>query len=273
MDLLDAHDQCSQTLTEPNVHAVRLAARHLQPVLLVWRTRSPEDRSVARAVKQVRQVLATTTNLRELQVFRLAVASLQAPPSLKRVLDRASAGQERALVARTAARLRKLDRKSLIRIAAQGWSHSPASADRRALQRALAGRRSRLMERIAELRATDPKTVHRVRIALKRYRYLVDLFAAYLPATVSAQLHRLERLQRRLGQWHDEWVLSDRLLSEATQVPPALHRKCLEQATTKATWCAAEQHRLCTALHRLRMTLKRYGPLVNEPRPARSGRC
>lgn len=250
LDLLAAHDQCMEGLTEPNVHAVRVAARHLQPILTVLHSLMPGERIVRRAERQVRLVLRSTTALREVQMLRKSLADLATPTALRRALDHDLTGQESTLAVRTHARLHEVDHEALIRLAARRWPGITEATARRALDRAVAKRRKRLLQAVTSLRANEPQTLHRARIALKRYRYLVTLFAPLLPSAAAGGSGRLEQLQARLGLWHDEWVLSDRLLAVANGMPTVAHRRCLELATAKATWCTAEQRRLCALLHR-----------------------
>ncbi|WP_376794642.1 CHAD domain-containing protein [Thermogemmatispora sp.] len=48
---------------------------------------------------------------------------------------------------------------------------------------------------------------HHLRIAIKRLRYTLELFAEVLPAGCQAALTELERLQEELGKLHDQDVL------------------------------------------------------------------
>ncbi len=251
LDMLHTHELCLHALSEPDVHALRLAARHLQPLLQVLHVELPKDRMLAKAIDQVRAVLHHTSALREHQVYRLAVLGLQASAPLRNMLERAAVRKERSAAERLHKQLRKFDRERLVRLAARVWPRTSPAADRRALQRAVMQRRSHMHQRIAALSAEDPNALHKARVAVKRYRYMVETFAPYLPDMKSAQRTALKRHQAQLGRWHDERIMADRLLSEADQLPPAQRRACLELATDKATWCAQEQERLCASLRRV----------------------
>lgn len=75
----------------------------------------------------------------------------------------------------------------------------------------------------------DPEVAHELRIAAKKLRYTLELFAPLLPAGVEQEVAHLKDLQDLLGTMHDRDVLADLLAWERTQ---ALERQLhlLEQA-------------------------------------------
>jgi hypothetical protein len=59
----------------------------------------------------------------------------------------------------------------------------------------------------AALHADDSSALHRLRIAVKRLRYTLEIFADVLPETCRSFLPQLERLQDELGALHDSDLL------------------------------------------------------------------
>lgn len=236
LDLLFCHEGCIHAPTGTEVHAVRLAARHLQPLLQLLKVLVPGDRMIARATEQVRGVLHHTSAARETHVYRKAVGMLPVPAALRNALGRAALRKELSAAEAMRKRLGRLDREGLVRLAARTWPRTTPAAYRRALKRAVAQGWERLQRRIAELRAGEAKALHKARVALKRFRYLVDAFAPYLPDMHPGRRTALKRYQARLGRWHDEQILADRLRVAARRVPPRHRQRCLQLAKAKAIW-------------------------------------
>lgn len=68
--------------------------------------------------------------------------------------------------------------------------------------------------------------IHRVRIAAKKLRYLLEVVAPYLDESASLLVKRLRSLQDRLGDFHDDTVL-DGVLGEAIDEAVERERKLL----------------------------------------------
>src|SRR2546428_579492 len=65
---------------------------------------------------------------------------------------------------------------------------------------------------LGEVRNCAAPAVHRVRLAGKRFRYLIEVVNAFgVPGSVET-LGWLRRLQRRLGNWHDVEVLEQMMI-------------------------------------------------------------
>jgi CHAD domain-containing protein len=107
---------------------------------------------------------------------------------------------------------------------------------RRAVDRA---RRDVLRQRTA--RTDDPKALHRLRIAYKRLRYVIETFAEALPSDLAGLAQPAARFQGRLGDLHDvdvaiAAVRRARALPESSRrdLLAALARARLERLSTYA---------------------------------------
>jgi CHAD domain-containing protein len=80
------------------------------------------------------------------------------------------------------------------------------------MRRRLKKKLARVMPQLKSFdEATDPATIHRLRIALKKLRYDVELLEAAFPAYAGLALSVLAPLQGELGLVHDEDVRSELL--------------------------------------------------------------
>ena len=204
-ELLGACDRCAVEAREPDVHAVRLAARHLQAVVHLLGAMHP-DVELHPFRKSLRRILKSTGELRDLQ---LHLAFLTAHPPATRwqrnLYTHLAAEQENAqrLVQRS---LGRIDRAALLATAACAWPPPPPGRVRTAARAALRERSAKLLRRVRALRTNERSTLHRARIALKRYRSLRVLLADDQDQREARSLRSLKRLLDRLGEWHDRSV-------------------------------------------------------------------
>ena len=103
--------------------------------------------------------------------------------------------------------------------------------------------------------STDPATIHRLRIALKKLRYDVELLAPAFPAYAGLALSVLTPLQSELGSVHDKDVRME-LLKRFLAKAPEQHGDELaaligdvlesresevEAVSTKTAWLVSEK--------------------------------
>ena len=156
--------------------------------------------------------------------------------------------EERSMMKHTAGRLARIDLAVLMDLGARSWEPRSTADARRALQHALRHRSGRLHAMAGKLHPDDPRSLHKARIALKRYRYLVEAFAAYLPPIVLSKRVPLKRIQQRLGRWLDERVLAEWLLHNGARLTGNWAQRCGEMADARIRWCTIEQERLISRL-------------------------
>jgi CHAD domain-containing protein len=70
---------------------------------------------------------------------------------------------------------------------------------------------ARVVDRRAQMDATDVKTIHRTRVAFKRFRYMVEALQPLLPSITRARLRAMHSFQRVLGDLQDTEVFLDRV--------------------------------------------------------------
>ncbi len=77
--------------------------------------------------------------------------------------------------------------------------------------KSLLGAVNQAFTEVAKLRdrchGDDLQTIHRLRIAFKRYRYMIELLQPLIPTVTSRELKHLRAAQNRLGEIQDADVL------------------------------------------------------------------
>jgi CHAD domain-containing protein len=208
--------QCSRDPRRGPVHELRVVTRRVLAALALLEPRLPAD-ILKKARKELKQQLRVTSKLRDLQVQRALLAEFTAHQrelrSFRRHLGRrerdASRGVARKLSHRHRTRVLALKPAllALVRAADSGGS----SEMRRALQKAFVR-----MEHLRR-RAQDARQLHRLRVALKRYRYMRDAWLGQ-GGEVEPFTH-LRAAQKCLGEWHDLMLLEARLRRFARRHP------------------------------------------------------
>ena len=212
---------------DESVHDIRTSARRLLAVLAALEP-FVKGKASRRLSRRADTVLDRSGALRDLGVqldILPTVRSSSAGPALRRLRKRLSQKH-----ARQARKLRKRlrredvgrvrgDVRRLLRRSRRAKATSKASAaDRAALQ---PGRQAFARLRKSRL-AVDPTelvTIHRMRIALKEFRYLMEAMGPLAPA-VGKRLESLHKLQTTMGDLHDLEVLSSRIARHVAKLGP-----------------------------------------------------
>jgi len=212
------------------VHEMRVAARHLDVLLRMfrgfgpgWAVRSrPRIRALIKALGAVRDCDVQLAFLESRQPERASLA-----PVRERLTKQHARARERLL--------RMLDSPP-VRAWTQDWQQQlraapPGSARAQRSRTAVVARglireRARaLRKRVAKLaKSQDAESFHEVRIRAKRLRYAVDAFAGLYGEAAESYMRALARLQNVLGDYHDatvrEQYFAD-LVSRGPRLPSA----------------------------------------------------
>jgi CHAD domain-containing protein len=217
------------------LHQARVASRRLRELIPVLQLESGTARKLGRRLRKVTTRLGT---VRELDVLRLLIDELHVSrPRSSAALGRVGMtvskardeARKRLLAHLPTAEMRRLARK-LDRIAAElqhAESASSKTAARRwrwAVDARVARRASRLSSAVADAGALYlPERLHAVRIAVKKLRYAVELWAEAAIEPARADLRVLKRGQALLGRMRDLQVLVDRVRrTQASLTPPSV---------------------------------------------------
>jgi CHAD domain-containing protein len=249
-DLIDARDQCVQVITEPDLHALRLAARRLGALLDVCDEIAPDDPVLGQVRAALRELLDLTGPLRDVQLRSLAIEGAVDDAVLRAALLRTCAREQARKQKSVAPRLARLDLACVRQLVDVAWDDTAPDVVRGALRRAIRNRRKKLRKRIATVSPDDADSVHKARIALKRYGYLLRAVAPSAGQSIRARSGPVARLQRRLGSWHDARVMDDWLRDQARKKTMSRWRAALHQVREQFAWCDEEQVLLVARLQR-----------------------
>jgi len=198
------------------VHDLRTASRRLVSVL-----ESVDavvgGKAVRRMSKRVNRVLDRLGTLRDLAVGRDTLARVvrnRRPPGIrtfKRRLERdyrrSVRGSRRELGREDLRELRK-ERKRIEWRILRARLRAGGKSSRERLLRAARAAFERLREKRAAVDPGQVQTLHQTRIALKKFRYLLEAIAPVLPEGSASALETLHALQTTMGDLHDVEVLS-----------------------------------------------------------------
>jgi CHAD domain-containing protein len=213
------------------VHRARAASRRLRELLPVLQL---DGDQAFKLTRQLRKVTRRLGSVREADVMLLLIDELHDSgrfhePALARVRtsERKARDQVRAALPgkSAAADLRRLARK-LERVADELHGHEDArtrSAWRWALDARVSRRAAALREAIDVAGAVYlQERLHRVRIAVKKLRYGLELQAEAAGVKTTPDLRALKGMQNLLGRLHDLQVLIDRVRQVQASLTPDL---------------------------------------------------
>ena len=220
----------------PPLHEMRVAARHIDVLLRVFRGYGPAWAVLSRG--RVRGLIKALGAVRDCDVHLAFLDKALAP----------LAPEQRAAFEPVRARLASQQQKARARLlsgaglatAYRHWSSEwrehlraagPGSARaQRKLTAVVARELIREQARALRKRArrldenSPPDEYHEVRIRAKRLRYTLDAFASLYGDAAQAYIRALAKLQTVLGEYHDSTVREQRfteLVARAPRLPPS----------------------------------------------------
>jgi len=232
--------QCQKKFSRKAVHDLRVETRRLLAMLEFLEALHFKD-SPEKTAKMLKKRLDALDNLRDTQVQLSLLKPLWTDFPEARPLKKSLQRCERRLIKRgprklkgrngLAKRLKDLEKElcgSGLALPTSATDDPGLAALRNCFQRAVALRR--------RIRRNNPATIHKMRVAFKRFRYLSELLQPLLPQITPEQLRRMRKYQGLAGDIQDLEVLLARLkclVDEKKLSEPAVKRLRLELQARK----------------------------------------
>lgn len=209
--LLKQLGRCRRRCPEPAVHDLRVATRRCMAAIDLLMS-VPVSPGAGKARQQLKKLLKFMGPLRDTQVQILLVRKeMDRFPELEPLLTILLLREQRYLK-RISSRMGTVQ----LRVLRQGISSGMKDLQRLmrmsairpvlglALQGALGGEFIQVVELRHHLNRLDPATIHRMRVAFKRFRYAIEI----LRPDIEARVHdEMNAFQTRMGDIHDLEVL------------------------------------------------------------------
>jgi len=215
------------------LHRTRVASRRLRELLPILQLDNQLTRKLGRRLRDVTRRLGI---VRELDVLLLVLEDLResgrysegaVAPVMRAIAVEHEDARKRLRAKLSTTELRKLAGKLddvSVRLEAAGstFDRRHEKAWRWALEARIASRAERLDRAMRAAGAVYlPERLHAVRIAVKKFRYALELRARAADTKGDADLRALKRAQDALGRMHDLQVLIDRVRQvQAALTPP-----------------------------------------------------
>ena len=234
--------RCRRRFSGKSVHRFRVESRRLLSTLSVMAAITP-GKPLKAAIRGVKKRLRFFASLRDTHVQLLAVGDLERKFPELEDFRRALAKREKRLTKRVA---QKLKHTGLHGVA------KPIKAVRRELRSLMRNRRrnendmgavadaldetfNTVTKRLHAIDSTNPVTIHRTRIAFKKFRYMMEALQPVLPGVNDRLIRRMQEYQSRMGDIQDATVLRSNLekflgqhgrrATDATRICPQLERR------------------------------------------------
>lgn len=209
--------QCQAELTEEAIHDARVEARRLLSSVELLAGFIPAA-LVKRLERGIKRQLDVFGGLRDTQVqLRLAAEMRQSFPAARPFCAYLRRREER-LIKSTRREVKRIKVRRLGKLLAACRAEAEARRKKCAPEKAVARLlRSvgRAFARASQLRARiDPRdtaTIHRTRVAFKKFRYMVETLMGFLPAPDRAYREAMHHYQTMMGDIQDAEVLQQTL--------------------------------------------------------------
>lgn len=219
---------CRRAFSEEAVHDLRVATRRLLALVDLIRAVRPHPR-LQKIRKALKGQMDEFDALRDTQVMLAEVsetlASLPELKSLQQILQR----RERRLLREAEEFIEALKPAGIARrlekTRAEIAAADPGPAFDEAVLRAVDEAYATVLQRYAWIDPAQPATIHRTRIAFKRFRYMVEIVHPLLEDFPPARFKQMHDYQSVMGEIQDAEVFLFTLeeLTE-TEVPDAVRR-------------------------------------------------
>ncbi|HEV8376026.1 MAG TPA: CHAD domain-containing protein [Candidatus Polarisedimenticolia bacterium] len=224
-DMIEQRRQVRKSPEAEKVHDLRVAAHRLGAVIRFMEPKLPAKRAraVRRRSRRIRRVLGTLRNA-DVTADLVARLSRSLPPAEKAAIHPllVRLRSEAAVLRRGASRSGKFPvlgiRKRIERLLASAPRRGQRSLDSR-VDAILFERISKFERNLRKSANGDAQSMHRVRIAVKRYRYTLELLERAGRPQPENALREAKQLQKVLGRLHDLDVLLGLLRKSKSGTP------------------------------------------------------
>ncbi len=200
--------------TEPGIHDLRVATRRLLAVLDIADAVLPGEVS-SRSRRMLRRYLKSFSPLRDCHVRILLLRGLTRRFTVARPLLREAMVLEKSLVRSAGHAIIRFDAAGFGReisgiisaLASLEDTRARASAAGTVLAGVAAAKYMRVAARVTHLSPGDTKTIHRLRVSFKDFRYTMEALRGVFPAGGNAPLKRMNAFQDMMGEIQDVEVL------------------------------------------------------------------
>jgi CHAD domain-containing protein len=258
--------RCQQKFSPSAVHESRVQTRRLLALAQLLQPFLPAGH-VRKAEAALKRHLDTFDDLRDTQMQRLAVAKMRAEFGAARAFYEYLEDREARFTRRSRKRIKRIKSKHLqelfsaCRQDVKKWRGlcSVARANRMlvtAINRAF-GQARKLRDKID---GHDTASIHRTRVAFKKFRYMVENLASGLPFASERRLAAMHDYQAMMGDIQDAEVLLrtlDKFLRKQTAEAPEARR-------FRAEW-VRRRHRLVVAYLHAAGELDDFWPTAGPP--------
>ena len=222
----DQYRRCSKHCSEEAVHELRVSIRRLLAQLILVEEVLPGS-ALSKLRKALKRQFKEFGELRDVHVQRQAIGRLLARYPALVLLDLHLLRCERRLVKEAARSLKTAREKKLLSWIRRVREGLLQDADDEAAQRRMLARImdattaafDKVIERLFKASEAEPETIHCVRLAYKKFRYMVEALSPTWTGYSPKQLRRMAYYQRRLGRIQDAEVLRTTLIGFAKRNP------------------------------------------------------
>lgn len=234
--------RCRKKFSKKSVHQFRVESRRLLSTMSILAAVMPGKplKAASRALKKRLRIFA---RLRDTHVQLQAVEELEPDfPELK-AFRRALTKRKRRLTQCVVRKfkhtgLRKVAQpiaaiRNKLRLLVQ--DHEREKRNPRAVEETREEAFARVAERFRAIDPADPVTIHRTRVAFKKFRYMMEALQPILPGVNDRMIERMHEYQSRMGDIQDATVLRSSLekflrkhqgrVADATRIRAKLERR------------------------------------------------
>jgi len=236
--------RCQERFSEEAIHQSRVETRRLlSSVDLLGSLVSV--RHLEKAQHALKRHLDALDDLRDTQVQLVTVGKMLRVFPAARPFHAFLLKREKRFTRKTRKRIKQLQHRHLGRLIAACRDDVKAHLEDRppqrvaeVLLRSVDRAFTRTRQRWTHVRPEDTRTIHRTRVAFKKFRYMVEALADFLPGVTDDHLAAMHHYQTMMGEIQDGEVLLrtlDKFLRKQ-EIKPEAARRFREELLRRRQW-------------------------------------
>ena len=264
--------RCQKKFSEKAVHDLRIETRRILALLDLLEALHFQE-SPAKVRKSFKKRLDAFDELRDTHVQQVLLKPIcpkfpEARDFIKHLCkyeQRLERQMSREIKTTQSGRLnRKL--KDIEKCLRQCAHHPPTGGSANQSQLLLGAAYRRVIVLRRQIRRDNPVTIHRMRVAFKRFRYTAELLQPFLPHFTPQRLERMKDFQAAAGNIQDVAVLLARIEKETKN--GEVTAACVKNLRAELSRC---EHRAINSLMERIDELKDFEPEQTEPFASKTG--
>lgn len=228
---------CKNEFSEEAVHDLRVATRRLLAVMDILRSLDPHPR-IQKIRRALKNQLDSLDDMRDTQVMLVEVSESEAHSTELKPFEESLLKREKRLLRAARKEIKSLSTSEMNRRIEKSRASLEEKVEAKEFETRLLSvadqAYGRAIGAFVQIEASQPASIHRFRIAFKKFRYMVEIVSPVLKNYPEAHFKQMHDYQSRMGDLQDAEVFLSALMefaerTETSSMPDSVRESFANQ--------------------------------------------